>query len=60
MLTIAGCSGKEQVEVCPQGWHDTCEWEGLSVRQVHLVRTSSRSRADSDVILQRIRVVIFL
>ena len=40
LLTIVlGRSCEEQMEVCPQGRHDSCQWEGLPFRQVHRVRT---------------------
>ena len=38
ILVLAGRTREEQVEVCFEGRHDPCEWEGLSLLQVHWVR----------------------
>ena len=32
-----GCSRKEQMEVYPEGWDDSREWEGLLICQVQWV-----------------------
>lgn len=35
----SGCARQEQMEMHSQRRHDPCQWQGLSLRQVHRVRT---------------------
>ena len=39
---MPGRSREEQVEVCPQGWHDSYQRQGLPLRQMHWVSATMR------------------